>query len=311
MFIWKNSIVNNLMSDILKKKEDAAMYYALIILSVIMFGGCFALNDVYQKQRGSSVKVSLQFSLVSSLAGLIVLLIINGFKLEFTLFTLIMALLTALVGFGFTYCGFKALGTINLSLYSLFSMLGGMALPFLQGILFYAEEVTLAKIICFALITVALFLTVERDKKKGGTIYYIGIFVLNGMSGVLSKIFTSAPFEKTSAAGYSILGALCTVVIASFLLLTFFRKKDDEPKQTLSSIVVSSANGITNRLANFWLVIALAHVDASVQYPMVTGGVMIVSTLICFFGKNKPSGKEVLSVIVAFIGMLALFAIPV
>ena len=30
--------------------------------------------------------------------------------------------------------------------------------------------------------------------------------------------------------------------------------------------------------------IALAHVDASVQYPMVTGGVMIVSTLICFLG---------------------------
>ena len=78
----------------------------------------------------------------------------------------------------------------------------------------------------------------------------------------------------------------------------------------LSDTGVGALNGITNRVANFLLVIALAHVDASVQYPMVTGGVMIVSTLICFFGKNKPSKKEMLSVILAFVGMLALFVIP-
>ena len=65
------------------------------------------------------------------------------------------------------------------------------------------------------------------------------------------------------------------------------------------------------RLLSFLLILALAHVDASVQYPMVTGGVMIVSTLVCFFGPNKPSKKEVLSVIIAFIGMVARFAIPV
>ena len=59
------------------------------------------------------------------------------------------------------------------------------------------------------------------------------------------------------------------------------------------------------------LVIALAHVDASVQYPMVTGGVMIVSTLISFFGEDKPSKKELLSILVAFIGLTLLFVIPI
>lgn len=287
------------------------MYYAIILLSVVMFGGCFVLNDEYRKMRGSSVKISLQFSFISSLAGLIVLLCVNGFKLECTPFTLCMAMMAALNGFGFTFCSFKSLGRINLSLYSLFSMLGGMVLPFLQGILFYGESITAAKIVCFVLICVALLLTVEKGEKKQGTIYYIGIFVLNGMSGVLSKLFTSAPFEKTSAAGYSILSAVCSVVIAGLLLATIFRSQKAESKSTAASVAVSAANGITNRIANYLLVLALAHVDASVQYPMVTGGVMIVSTLVCFFGKNKPSKKEVLSVIIAFIGMVALFAIPV
>ncbi len=287
------------------------MYYGLIILSVIMFGGCFALNDVYRKMRGSSLKISLQFSFVSSLAGLVILLAVNSFKFEFTLFTLVIALLSALVSLGFTFCAFKALGIINLSLYSLFSMLGGMLLPFVQGIVFYDEKMSVAKVVCFVFIFVALLLTVEKSEKTKGTIYYIGIFVLNGMSGVLSKIFASSEFEKTSAAGYSILIALCSVVLSGLIILFFFRSKDDTPKMKLADTGVGALNGIANKIANFLLVIALAHVDASVQYPMVTGGVMIVSTLICFFGKNKPSKKEILSVILAFIGMMALFVIPV
>ena len=284
------------------------MYYLFIILSVVMFGGCFALNDVYRRLRGSGLRISLQFALTGALAGLVVLLCSNGFRLEYTHFTLIMALLSSLVGFGFTFCGFKALGSINLSLYSLFSMLGGMVLPFLQGILFYNEGITVAKILCFVLICIALLLTVEKGAKRTGVIYYVGIFTLNGMCGVISKLFTSLPFEKTSPAGYSILIALCTTVIAA-ILLPFFPNKGKKKDPALS-IAVAAMHGSINRIANLLLVIALAHVHASVQYPMVTGGVMIVSTIICFFGKNKPRKKELASVLIAFLGMLMLFILP-
>ena len=140
------------------------MYYGLIVLSVVMFGGCFALKDVYRRIQGNSIKASLEYSFSCTIAGLIVLVIINGFKLEFTTFTFIMALLVSLNSFGFTFCSFKALGMINLSVYSLFSMLGGMVLPFMQGIIFFGESITVAKVVCFVLICIALFLTVERGK---------------------------------------------------------------------------------------------------------------------------------------------------
>ena len=53
-------------------------YYALIMLSVAMFGGGFALQDVYRKKRGSGLKISMESAFIGSLAGLLVLLIING-----------------------------------------------------------------------------------------------------------------------------------------------------------------------------------------------------------------------------------------
>ncbi len=292
------------------------MYYALIMISVVMFGANFALHDVYRKMRGSGLRISLEASFIGSLAGLIILLIVNGFqnglRFEFTPFTLIMALLAALNGFAFTFCSFRALDVINLSLFSLFSMLGGMALPFLQGIFFYGEELTWAKGVCFVLICAALLLTVNRsEEKKKGTIYYIGIFVLNGMSGVLTKLYNELPFEKSSSAGYSIWMAICTMVGAGILWLVLFSKKKDERPYTWKAGAVCAVHGGLGKVANFLLVIALLHVDASAQYPLVTGGVMIVSTLICFFGDRKPSKREIASIAVAFAGTLALFLIPV
>lgn len=79
---------------------------------------------------------------------------------------------------------------------------------------------------------------------------------------------------------------------------------------TPKSAAVGALSGAGNRFANFLLIIALSHVDASIQYPMVTGGVMIVSTFLCLFGPKKPSRRELLSVLIGFAGMLALFLIP-
>ena len=294
------------------------MYYALILLSVVMFGGGFGLNDIYRRKRGSSLTVSLESTFVGSLAGFIILLMIEGFNFELTPFTLLIASLNALNGILFTFFSFRALDTVNLSLFSIFAMLGGMMLPFLQGILFYNESITLAKVICVLLICAALACTVERGDKKRGLIFCIGIFVLNGMSGVLSKIYTSSELPKASAAGYSALSAAVTVLLAgiAWLILRAVNVKKaprdhelqkSDKKVILQACGISALQGSINKVANFLLVLSLVHVDASLQYPMVTGGTMIVSTVISCFSDKKPGKREIISVALSFVGVLALF----
>lgn len=299
------------------------IYYSLILLSVAMFGGGFAFQDLYRKKRGSGLRISMEASCIGSIAGLIVLLAIDGCAFEHTPFTLLMAFLTALNGMAFTFCAFRALDYINLSLFSLFSMLGGMVLPFLQGIFFYDETFTLAKGICVLFIIAALLCTLEKGEKKKGAIFYAGIFVLNGMAGVISKIFTASDFPKASAAGYSMWSAAMTVLLSGLAWLVLSQRETRraladgverekiEKKVILQSYGIGALSGAVNKVANFLLVLALVHVDASVQYPMVTGGTMIVSTALSFFGDKKPNKREMLGVFLAFLGMLALFLIPV
>ena len=123
------------------------------------------------------------------------------------------------------------------------------------------------------------------------------------MSGVISKIFQALSYEKTSDAGFSVLTALASVAISAVWLLF---SREEKIKLGKKSVSLSAFSGILGRVGNFLLLIALSHLPASAQYPFVTGGVMIVSTVICFFTKEKPTRRELLSVAVSFAGILAL-----
>lgn len=278
------------------------IYYALLTAAVTMFSFQFLFNGIFEKEYGNGLRAMFVFSAGSSLAGLIVLLIINKFHVECTPFSLLMASIAALDSIGYTYFSLKSLGRINLSLYSMFAMLGGMVLPFIAGI-YFGEEMTIGKGVCFVLIFFSLLLTVKKGEKKSGYIYYMGVFILNGLSGVLSTLFQKLPYEKTSEADYSILISLITLVI-SLVFLPFV--KDGRKRLTGKAVFSMGGYGVLCRVANYILLIALVHLPASAQYPFITGGVMIISTLICCFTENKPSKREILGVAVSFAALLIL-----
>ncbi len=284
------------------------LYYTLVLISVIMFGGQFFFNRMYQQACGSSLRTSFVFTFFTSLTGASALFILNGFHFHTTPFTLLVAFFMAINTILFSFFAIKSLGMINLSLFSVFSMMGGMALPFITGILCFGEELTVAKSVCFALVAVSIAFTFDRNGQKGGGIYYFGIFLFNGMSGVLSMIFNRFGYDKASAADVSVLSALFRVVISAVALVIIRASKKQPEKLRLTaktglSLVLC---GIFSIVANYLLLIALKHIPGSMQYPMVTGGVMIVSTVLGFFTSKKPRMKDVVSVAIAFSGILAL-----
>ena len=127
------------------------MYYGLLSVSALLFSFVFIFSDKYQEKYGSGNKATLIFTAGAHFAGLVALTIINRFRFEATVFTVIVAAVSAIDFILFNICSMRALGRTNLSKYSVFSMTGGMVLPFLAGILVFREEVTVGKIICLLL----------------------------------------------------------------------------------------------------------------------------------------------------------------
>ena len=284
-------------------------YYGLLTLSVVMFGAQFFLNDKYQRKCGNTAYAAFIFSFVGSVTAVLCLAFIAKFDFSLTFFAAIWAVVVAANNLLFTLCSLKALERVNLSVFSLFSMLGGMLLPFITGILFYNEPITLGKGVCVVLITAALVMTVTKSADgKGGGLYYLGVFVLNGMCGVLTKIYEDATLPKVSDASFSLWVAIASTLISGVAL---FIIRSGRTRLTPLSIALGAGGGLLEKVANYFLLIALAVLPASVQYPFITGGVMIASTLFAYLTPDKPKARELIAIGVSFVGLMALVLIPI
>ncbi len=280
-----------------------ATYYGLLTLSVVLFGVAFLFNDRYSRQDRGGFGDAVLFLLIANVAGVLILLAMNGFRLSLTPFTLLMAGITAVDFALYTVCSVRALTRIDLSLFSVFAMLGGMVLPLLVGLFFYHEPMTWGVGVCVALVTAALLLTAKPGSGRGGFWYYAGVFVFNGMSGVLTTFFTGAPYQKAGAADFTIWIALFIILFAT-VALPFVRRGIKRPR--VSTILWSAGYGIAGRIGNYGLVLALAVLPASVQYPFVTGGTMAVCTLLSYAVGQRPSPRELCAVFLSVLGVVLL-----
>ena len=67
-----------------------------------------------------------------------------------------------------------------------------------------------------------------------------------------------------------------------------------------AAVLFASGYGVFNGIGNLFLLISLVHLPASVQYPLVTGGVMLFSTLISALRKEKIEKKEYIAAVISF-----------
>ncbi len=272
------------------------MYYALIVFSTLLFSLSFFANQGYQKLNGSSLEASLKYSLQAGFTSFCIMLILSKFKLAFSWFSFGVALINAGVYMTSSYCGIAALKTANLSVYSVFMMLGGMMLPSLYGIVFLDEQITIGKIICCVLIVVALLFTIERKtENKKAFIYYIGCFVLNGLTATVATMHQAG---REAVDGQSFL-AMTNVFQILFCLVFLAINNREMLKLRLKDLKFTAGGAACNGVANLLLLIALKHVDASVQYPLVTGGVVVFSAMTTLITERKLSRNNIIAVIFA------------
>lgn len=275
--------------------------YILLVLATLLFASQFLLNQQFQKTKGADFNSALTFNCLTAFIMLLIMLAINKFKLEFSSFSTLMALWGAINSILYTTCSLKAFSSANLSVYSIFAMLGGMLLPFFFGIFFAGEPLTAAKILCCVLILVSLALTFQKGKSsKKAIFYYFAVFLLNGMNGVIAKIHQSSPVSVDSQS-FLAMQNLISFIICSLIYIIKNKKYISVTKKELSfSIGFALACGI----GNLFTLIALTELPASVQYPIITGGVMVFSTVISIIRCERPRKKEIISALIAFVSTI-------
>lgn len=288
------------------------MDYAFLITAAFLYSLMFLTNRGYQRNNGTGLRVALTFTLYTSLIALGIFLVLtvigkisgfgvlSGFKLEFSWFSFLLAIFSSFILIGYSIFSIKALGEVNLSLYSIFAMLGGMLLPSIYGLIFSKEPLTWGKIACYVLIAVALILTFEKGRKgsKRSLIYCFGVFVLNGLSGVVTSIHREPQFAHLaiSSEDYTMTNRAINVVLCLVVLLIVYKKF---PKLQIRDIGNVSGNAVCSGMGNLLQLIALVSLPSSVLFPIITGGTMLFSMIVSFIIKEKPSVKTIIASVLA------------
>ena len=273
------------------------MEYGMLAASALLFALQFLFNQQYQKIRGDGTDSAVTLSLYMHGISFLIMLVLNGFKLRATWFSILMAVIYAAVVLGYSFSSLKAFKTANLSVFSIFAMLGGMLLPLAYGVIFRNEGFTVTKIICVILIGIATAMSFEKgNKNKGNMKYYLAVFVLNGLVGVVSTIHQTKPELAVDSFSFMASVNICVVIFCVAFQLIVNKKITIVSLKELGYLAgYAGCNGI----GNLFCQIALTSLPASVQYPIITGGVMVFSTLISLARREPIGGKTYLAAALA------------
>lgn len=270
------------------------MGYALISSAAILFSLQFLFQNNYKKIYGSGVKDGLNFQMYVSLIGaaiiFIISLIVEKKPLGFSPFTLATAFVYAVITISFSVISLKAMQTANVALFSTFAMLGGMVIPFLYGVIANGEAVNAKKIAGLTLIAAALIVSAlkkeSENKSKKAYLYYAAVFLLNGAFGAISAFHQSPAFSELAAGGYALMvyAQLFAFILSALALAAI---KGGAQKPSAKILQITSLYAAFNGVGNLFTVLALLTIPASVQYPVITGGTIIISSAIAMISEKK------------------------
>ena len=295
------------------------MDYVLILAAVACYAAQFAFTKVYEGLVKQTTVTSLVMLVIIGLTGATVCFCINGFQVQFSSVSAGMALIFALATIPYYMIGIKVLSMGSLAVYSMFMMLGGMLVPFAYGVLFLQEALSAGKVLGTVLLTAFIVLQAltqkapaDVEQKKAGKqkllffLLCMAIFLINGLTSVIAKahqLSENAVDEASFTVMFCSLTAILSAMLLSVCLLKNRKGTTAEAKKPLKRkpVFFVTMIGAVQQVGNLLLLIAAANVPASVQFPLISGGVIVLSAFVsALIFREKLSKMEWIAIAGAF-----------
>ena len=94
--------------------------YLFVLLSTLFLAVDFCFDKIYQKTQGSSARSGFRYTAAVGFFGAIVFFSMNGFKVNITWFSGIIAVVLALIVVSYKILGIKILKEGSMAIYTIF-----------------------------------------------------------------------------------------------------------------------------------------------------------------------------------------------
>lgn len=210
--------------------------------------------------------------------------------------TLLYALICGLLLLLAQWCYTVAMANGDASVCSIVYSLG-FILPTLSGMLFWHENVTVAKIIGILFAIPAIILSKktsggDKAEAKGYMLPLTIAMLSSGGLGIMQKVQGTSPYPEQS--GAFVFFAFLFAGTVSLICALFKKDGIHAGKRGFGS---AAGVGICFAICNLLNTFLAARLDSAVFFPMLNIGVILCSLLLCilFLGKNSHGGLRLCS----------------
>lgn len=281
--------------------------YFLIIFAGMLLAVDFALQKMYQRKAGMGTYAGLFFNVVLGFFSALIFLIINRFSISFSIYSFIMVFVMTVLGSIYLMIGFRVLKSGNMSFYTLFVMTGGMVVPYICGVLFLDEPLTLIRTIGIILIILSLLITnlYGRKPDKSLIMLCIIVFFLNGFVSCFAKLHqVNTTYETVGTTDFVFWVGVIRVIICGLALLFVKRKNIDVEEIDVKAVLpIVFLSAVVAGISSICQLKGAISIPATVLYPLLTGGTIILSTITGYIVfKEKLTVFQWISVGICFAG---------
>lgn len=282
--------------------------YILVFMSVVLLAAYFVCNKLYQKRTGADREAVFLFHGMLGLLTAAFAFVLSGGRPQVTWFSLMMAALMNTFSVSYSLLGFQMMEAGKMASYTLFLMSGGMIVPYIVGIFALGEPVTLARSLGLVAIVGGVMFANGMGERMDRRLWRRGIlvFLLNGMVSVVSKLHQiEDKMETVPTLSFVFLGGLCSFVLCSAAWMAC-REKGKKPHPAILRLlpillIAAAASGASS----FLQLLGAKNLPATVLYPMVTGGNIILTALAGhFIFREKLTKRMAAGILLCFLGTL-------
>ena len=321
-------------------QEVTMKAYFDLLTACLLFSAQFIFTKLFSKKTKGDLQSGLVNGAVIAVVMALYLMPMNGFSYSFSRSALIWATVSGLSSVIMTFINVRAMKLGDLSIVTIYMLLGGQIIPFLYGVLWLNEELNAIKLISVVILTVALFPPVIEAlaaKKKnagadnaasgGGLMFHLLcliLFIGNGMVSIATKahvISTDAiPDTAFTMLCASEQAVLLVLILLAFAVRNAVKKKEKPISSVFTDIVkeqpvgaktmaallcISVCYSVCNGVANLFSQSCAHTMDSSIQFPILSAAIIVLTALIGrIFFREKITAAKAISIVLSLIGVV-------
>ncbi|MBQ8813101.1 MAG: hypothetical protein IJZ85_01195 [Lachnospiraceae bacterium] len=294
-------------------------YYSMFILSVVFASiNNAGLMKKYQLTAGTGIYANIIFMLINGAVSAALpagVIIVGEGRLETTVYSLVIALITVLCASVSMIGMIKAYEVASVAMVNLFQILGTVLISCLWGVCFLGENISIIQIIAIGVILAAVFLiTGKREEKmqKKALFWYLVVFVSSGFLNVLTKVHqVEEKFETIDTLSFSVwIGVLRVIVFAALFFVVYCGKKRNGMVDVFNgigkkSVGIAALSSAVSGTCYIVTLIAATVLPITTTAPLNTGISIGMSAILpwMLYGERLTK-REILGIGLSLMGIL-------